>query len=99
MRRDVDARNRATSAKEVRNFLAHDFKRYDAYLSRGGARITTWMGDELMRVTHKTVSRRRGFYGVPYTMVYVQAIDALGRRWSGRGPGESMYMRLRRVKG
>ena len=79
--------------EEVRAFAAAG--RYDAYLSGDGREVTTWTGRTLARVTSRDV-RTAGFCG---RQTYVRAIDAAGRVWHGRGPGEGMYVRLRRGRG
>lgn len=94
----VDESNRVKSQKEVRDFLAHDPQKYVAYVDGTSKYLTTWMWDELAKITRASTSRRRGFGGVPFTVIHVQAVDARGRRWSGTGPGPNMYIRIRRVK-
>lgn len=94
----VEASNRIKSQKEVAAFLAHDYPKYVAYVSGDGKYLTTWMGDELAKVTRATASKRRGFYGVPVSLFHVRAVDARGRHWSGTGAGRNMFIRIRRVK-
>ena len=67
---------------------------YFAYLSNDGRFVVTWTGGILARVSglHKTSS---GFGGERY---YFRAKDNLGQWWSGNGPGEGMYCRLKRLK-
>lgn len=94
----VDESNRVKSQREVRDFLAGDPRKYVAYVDGTGKYLTTWMGDELAKVTHATTSARRGFHGVRFTVLHVRATDAKGRHWSGTGRGRNMYIRIRRVQ-
>lgn len=95
----VEASNRVKSQKEVAAFLAGDPRKYVAYVSSDGKYLTTWVGDELARITHSTTSHRRGFYGVSFSVLHVRAVDSRGRWWSGTGAGRNMFIRIRRVKG
>jgi hypothetical protein len=81
------------------------------YLTRaiatGRWQVTTWTGGQLM-----TVDRNR--YGAPHMSharvgfrdcsgrsperYTVHATDVHGQKWIGIGPGEGMYLRLRRAK-
>lgn len=74
--KDVNARNRATSAKEVAEFLADPPGRYFAYHKAEpsgfdpitrlhyGDKITTWMGDELATVVMAHDPFRDNFGGI-----------------------------------
>lgn len=95
----VDATNRRRSQKEVASFLAVDSPKYVAYVSGDGKYLTTWMGDELARITRSSTSRRRGFSSMPFSVLHVRAVDIRGRHWSGTGAGRNMVIRIRRVKG
>lgn len=94
-----DDSNRVRSQKEVRDFLSGDARTYVAYVNSDGRYITTWMGDELARITKSSTSRRRGFGGMSFTVIHVHAVDSRGRHWSGTGAGRNMVIRIRRVKG
>jgi hypothetical protein len=94
----VEASNRAKSQKEVAAFLATNATKYVAYVSGDGKYLTTWMGDELARITRSSTSRRRGFGPMPFSVLHVRAVDIRGRHWSGTGAGRNMFIRIRRVK-
>jgi len=69
--------------------------RIDAYLS--GNRITNWPGRSLLTVQREWETSAGGFLsGHRITRVYALATD--GSRWHGRGPGQGMYIRMRRYK-
>lgn len=91
--------NRERSQREVASFLAGDPRKYVAYVSGDGKYLTTWMGDELAKITRSSESKRRGFGGMPFSVLHVRAVDAKGRHWSGTGSGRNMFIRIRRVKG
>lgn len=94
----VDAANRRRSQKEVASFLAVDMPKYTAYVNNDGRYLTTWMGDELARITKSSTSKRRGFGGT-FSVIHVHAVDSRGRHWSGTGAGRNMVIRIKRVKG
>ena len=92
----VDAKNRATSAKQLRD-LEHAQKEV-LYLSSDMKTITTWTGDLAGRVTRLT-RNRGGFGGRAGGFYNVRMVDIYGHHWAGTSPGGGMYARLRRVKG
>jgi hypothetical protein len=67
------------------------------YLSSDGKNITTWTGFKLATVTHSRV-RSNGGFAASSTRVYFNAVDAMGNRWYGSGPGGGMYCRIHRRK-
>ena len=83
----ADTRERLAMRKDDKIF---------AYLSADQARITTWTGGVLARVTWVSFPKRVGFG----RRQYVNAIDATGQKWHGSGPVDSgSYVRLTRTKG
>lgn len=104
----VDERNRATSAQEVADFKANPPDRYFAYhaqrpneaLPTGpdimGRRITTWMGDDLARVTWLGDAYRSGFGDVRQNF-HALSIDG-ATSYSGTAYlSAGDYVRMRRV--
>jgi hypothetical protein len=69
---------------------------FGCYLSSDGRKVTGWKGN-----VHGTVIRsnefRGGWHGSTLTAVRVR--DVYGKLWYGRGAGNSMYIRLRPMKG
>jgi hypothetical protein len=69
--------------------------RFFGYLD--GRAIQTWTGGHLMTVTERW-SHKRPRSWLSSEVVYVRAVDVHGNRWHGSGPGDGMYVRLRRSK-
>lgn len=69
-----------------------------AYLSMDGATITNWPGGTLARVTWLSITKGYTPTGGAYDRVYVNARDADGGTWHGRGQGKGMCVVLRRNK-
>lgn len=66
-----------------------------AYVSGDGKRITTWPGNELMRVT-RNISARTGFYNSK--VHYIRAVSPNGREYYGKNGGNGMCIRMRPCK-
>lgn len=97
--KDVDARNRETSAREVRDFKARtEPVPYTAYLSSDGKRITTWMGETLATIA--SVGKPAQAFGNRDKLTPFRAIGIDGRVYYGRhnGPSMSLVMRPLKVK-
>lgn len=98
---NVDAFNRAQSAREVELFKSKPIAAsYPAYLTRddsGTYRITTWIGDTLAVVT-SIVSRkdRRSWTTDTRGSFWAKGID--GRIYHGRHNGVGMWCRIRPAK-
>lgn len=62
-------------------------KPFVAYVSSDGARITTWTGGTLMRITRSNACRltRQSFTHDRNSYMSVHAVDVHGGHWSGRG--------------
>lgn len=98
---DIDAFNRAQSAKEVERFRSQPITAsYPAYLTRdasGSYRITTWMGDTLATVTHiRTRPVRGSWLTNERGSFWARGID--GRTYHGRHNGAGVYCRIRPAK-
>lgn len=63
-----------------------------AYVSSDGKKITTWPGNELMRVTYNGTART-GWYNSEIT--YIRAIAPNGRRYYGKNGGNGMVIRMK----
>lgn len=83
-----------SNAHELVTFLAPETTRYGAYMS--GDLVTTWCGGELARIVARTRTVGCTPSGGRYEREYIRARDANGQVWTGVGPGDGMYLRLRR---
>ena len=87
------------NARDLAAFLAPDATRTVQYVSSCGAHVTSWGGAKLATITSRSkVQRRFTPSGGQYDWQTFTAVDELGRKWSGQGPGQGMYARLKLVK-
>lgn len=68
------------------------------YLSQDGTRVTSWSGGTMGRVISGSVSKRYTPTGGRYERHYVRVRMFDGSAWHGNGPGDGMYVRLRRSR-
>lgn len=92
----LDERNRATSAKQLRE-LEHARKEV-LYLSSDMKTLTTWTGEHAGNVVRLT-RNRGGFGGASGGFYNLRMVDIYGHLWAGTSPGGGMYARIRRIKG
>lgn len=67
---------------------------FGAYVNSDKTEITNWPGYRLARIT-ASWWRKNNF---ALKLLHVRAVDQFGQEWYGDGPGEGMYIKLRKVK-
>lgn len=63
-----------------------------AFTSSDGKSVTTWPGNELMRITYNGTART-GFYGS--TIHYIRAVAPNGREYYGKNGGNGQYITMK----
>lgn len=63
-----------------------------AYTSSDGKKITTWPGNELMKITYNGTART-GFYSS--TIHYIRAVAPNGREYYGKNGGNGMWIKMK----
>jgi len=92
--------NACADARGLAAFLAPETTRAMHYVSSDGRHVTSWGGGVLATILNRSELRVRYTpSGGRYEWQSFQAVDELGRKWSGQGPGTGMYARLTRMKG